>query len=298
MDHAWAVRLKVIQNIAEGLKALHSNGFTHGDLKLENVLIFRSTDGTLTAKLSDFSLSTLPTYPPEHPSSYYGTWPWIPIEVLTNGCISDLGKCDVWAFAFVLWRVAQYRQDDSVELLEFVPESPEYYGSHIQNTWDTSKARFINELSTSSTIDECHREGLAKLFEHCVDSEPEKRLCINNIIQEVKNLVVSGGGYEEHEQSPSGNQLSDGKNEKLDPSDSPASQPHTPNPDKLLGGQEWHAMKQTINMSKVGHASLFSVILEVGRSHGLAPSQRIPSIISMIFFMGFFYIHLNPSAFF
>lgn len=52
-------KLRLAGDIAVGVAALHKCGIVHSDLKPENVLVCRSNDGTLVAKLSDFGLSII-----------------------------------------------------------------------------------------------------------------------------------------------------------------------------------------------------------------------------------------------
>ncbi|KAM3135064.1 G2-specific serine/threonine protein kinase [Paramecium bursaria] len=50
--------LKIVQHILMGLKLLHDNRIIHGDINLDNILVF--SEGQLTYKLSDFDLSKCP----------------------------------------------------------------------------------------------------------------------------------------------------------------------------------------------------------------------------------------------
>jgi serine/threonine protein kinase len=49
-----ADRMRLARDVGEGLNALHESGIVHGDLKLENVLVFDRGDGAVVAKLADF----------------------------------------------------------------------------------------------------------------------------------------------------------------------------------------------------------------------------------------------------
>ncbi|KAK2808067.1 hypothetical protein FQN50_004985 [Emmonsiellopsis sp. PD_5] len=47
-------RMSLLRDVFEGIEALHDLDLVHGNLKPENVLVFRSSDAKLIAKLSDF----------------------------------------------------------------------------------------------------------------------------------------------------------------------------------------------------------------------------------------------------
>jgi len=51
------VKLSLLRDVFEAISMIHDLGVVHGDLKPDNVLIFRATDGKLTAKISDFGFS-------------------------------------------------------------------------------------------------------------------------------------------------------------------------------------------------------------------------------------------------
>lgn len=46
--------LAIASQVLNGMSNLHEAGFIHGDIKLENVLIYQQSDGTLEARISDF----------------------------------------------------------------------------------------------------------------------------------------------------------------------------------------------------------------------------------------------------
>ncbi|MCA9650912.1 MAG: protein kinase [Myxococcales bacterium] len=54
-DRSWA--LDVLQQVAEGLAALHQEGVVHRDLKPANVLLLVRSDGGLRVKITDFGIS-------------------------------------------------------------------------------------------------------------------------------------------------------------------------------------------------------------------------------------------------
>lgn len=48
------MKVSLLSDVADALSAVHSCGVVHGDIKPQNILIFRNQDGSITAKLSDF----------------------------------------------------------------------------------------------------------------------------------------------------------------------------------------------------------------------------------------------------
>jgi serine/threonine protein kinase len=58
-DVSWAMKLQLALNVVEALGALHQCGIIHGDLKAENVLVMRDSDGTFRAKLCDFGFAII-----------------------------------------------------------------------------------------------------------------------------------------------------------------------------------------------------------------------------------------------
>ena len=50
-------KINLCLDVALGIRALHANGFVHGDVKSENVLLFRRSSRGMIAKLSDFAFS-------------------------------------------------------------------------------------------------------------------------------------------------------------------------------------------------------------------------------------------------
>ncbi|KAI9666468.1 MAG: hypothetical protein M1821_004404 [Bathelium mastoideum] len=101
----------LLGDVALGIAALHRACIVHGDLKLENVLVFPSWDrpSGAVAKIADFghSLLLLGTENEHLTPRYDGTPLYNAPEVstqhihrLTN---SRLYKCDVWAFGLLVW---------------------------------------------------------------------------------------------------------------------------------------------------------------------------------------------------
>ena len=100
-------------DIGEGLGALHAEEFSHGDLKPENVLIFKQTNPKdvrhceWTAKLCDFGRTCTDPESEKKKVSYTGTRGWRAPEALLNDNLASGGlqRCDLYAYGLIVWSV-------------------------------------------------------------------------------------------------------------------------------------------------------------------------------------------------
>ncbi|GLI66130.1 hypothetical protein VaNZ11_009860 [Volvox africanus] len=113
-----SVLLRLALDIAYGMSYIHSMGICHGDLKLSNVLLARSSDASAlsranpndmlagwVAKVCDFGLSRVLTGGRTHVSTRpYGTPTHMAPELWTKGHMSQ--PADVYAFGITLWELA------------------------------------------------------------------------------------------------------------------------------------------------------------------------------------------------
>ncbi|KXH30172.1 serine/threonine protein kinase [Colletotrichum simmondsii] len=103
-------KARFMYDIASGLAKLHSCGIAHGDIKLENTLVFDGNKGQLIAKLSDFGHSILDLYDSEGPQGVYlGTPLMNAPEVRTRRHAlhhaQDFFKCDIFSFGLLIWEL-------------------------------------------------------------------------------------------------------------------------------------------------------------------------------------------------
>lgn len=111
-DKASEVLLKAhfMHDIASGLEALHKCGIVHGDVKLENTLVFGGSKRLFIAKLSDFGHSLVDLHTPEGSKQVYLGTPLLNAPEVRDrnnqvrGAHS-LYKCDIYSFGLLAWEL-------------------------------------------------------------------------------------------------------------------------------------------------------------------------------------------------
>lgn len=112
----WKVKSNLIIDVASGVKMLHNHGVAHCDLKLDNILVFRSERSDqvpfgceFQAKVCDFGFSVIVTDYEEGTkfAAKAGTEPWNAPELTfgTEISISDLPKADIYSLSLLCSRV-------------------------------------------------------------------------------------------------------------------------------------------------------------------------------------------------
>lgn len=123
VDYYELVRLLCI-DVGRALQSLHENNFTHGDLKPENVLVFKTASG-YTAKLCDFGCAVGHDQSglgagddgqddtnedniqkqKRRKTTYFGTPGWIPptneLEAIQG--FDELRRCDLYVYGLLVW---------------------------------------------------------------------------------------------------------------------------------------------------------------------------------------------------
>ncbi|KAF3930874.1 Tankyrase-2 [Dactylella cylindrospora] len=106
-----STKLKICADIARGLHSLHQCGIVHGDMKLENILVFPSQRGEfpVTVKISDFGHALLLSADESESLIYRGTRIYNAPEVRHQSekpiLRTNLEKCDIWSLGIMVWEI-------------------------------------------------------------------------------------------------------------------------------------------------------------------------------------------------
>jgi len=153
-------------DVVLGLASLHACNIAHGDIKLENVLVFRHPGRLVSAKLSDFSHSFSPSFTSCGTSAYFGTERCQPPEIGPSRdkkwTIRDLMRCDVWALGYLAVEMiagAQVPSDQGVDTLS--------YG--------------LDLITKAEDMDSSLKDIWRDFLQNCLKSDPEERGTVQDL---------------------------------------------------------------------------------------------------------------------
>jgi len=164
----WALRLKMLEEIARGINVLHSNKPTilHRDLKSGNILL----DEDRHCKLADFGFAVVKEDSVSSQSDLRaeGTLAWMAPE-LFNLKPKFSTKSDIYAFGMIMWEIAA-RQ---------IP----YCGANPA----VIKHCVMMEGQREEIPSDCP-EGYADLIQKCWDQVPANRPSIDSVIETLSHI--------------------------------------------------------------------------------------------------------------
>lgn len=197
------VKIDLVRQIGCGLSSLHSFKICHGDLKVQNVLVFEGQYGGYTAKLTDFGISVyaqrLGLYEQHEQQIHY---PWgTPLmnapEIRNQNFnaepinINAAIAAEVFSFGLLMWEVIRDGQsyfdpawidtDDASHLDIGAEEQIAFLSSLPQNGLLMRSEEF---LSTQDFKDGPHQQIL-QVFQASLQDEPLQRQQIFDIVREL-----------------------------------------------------------------------------------------------------------------
>jgi len=104
-DLSWEEKRLFCADIADGLDAVHSSMIVHGDVKLENVLVFTNpaAERRFTAKLSDFEHALLDDVVPRYGGTRIYNAPEVHRQDTDPIPVVELQLCDVFSFGLLVF---------------------------------------------------------------------------------------------------------------------------------------------------------------------------------------------------
>lgn len=148
--------LIIAQDIAHGLRFLHSANLIHGDLKAKNVLL----DSNFRAKLSDFGLSSK-----TREDVARGTPYWMAPELLSHES-TNTAKSDIYAFGILLYELYSRKN----------PYEGEEYEEVLRQVCDPA-------VSKRPPIPTLCPPNVANLMKECLEHDPNNRPTAKDVDQ-------------------------------------------------------------------------------------------------------------------
>jgi serine/threonine protein kinase len=182
--HSWAQKSALCENVSRGIRALHSCGIIHGDVKMENVLIFRTGSEEICAKIADFGSSII-GFGEGGTQSYYGTEDYNAPELrgAETGENEDaavvanmLWACDIYSYGFLVWETVKNG-------VQFFTEE------RVRSAMELKDFKAVREIAVQdcTSNEEIQNHGvisrLRQIVEHTLQPKPSERWTIDSIIQ-------------------------------------------------------------------------------------------------------------------
>ena len=173
-------RIRIVREVAIGVREMHKMGLAHLDIKLENVLLQKDEKGVLRAKVADFGLSSYEG----SVTGVRGTPGYYAPEMLDEESTIN-GSSDVFSLGMMLHEVMTGGQPVIVGKSGGFPSNQEYKESLLSNKkYSVDSNLFRNGLIGWADTS----EGLARLVGYSICSDPKERVSIDLFINELDEL--------------------------------------------------------------------------------------------------------------
>ena len=168
---------------------MHTNDWSHRDIKADNILVFGPSDYRLT----DFGLSASISRP--HDSGRVGSWPNLPPEFWL-GQKMDTSR-DLFALGTVLYNTVgemNFWSDRAIQNLQKHAKARDAYGvmqeiaEQFQFLWNFIDKRLFHEEVGVSDATPCEKAKIKLLFRRCLARLPNKRGTAQSILDELDEL--------------------------------------------------------------------------------------------------------------
>jgi serine/threonine protein kinase len=195
---SWSIKLRLLSDVAAGIDVLHRCKLIHGDVKMQNVLLFQTQSSDIpTAKVSDFGHTILWSSTMAYQPLYGGTPLFNAPEVFRQDLeaipIEVMPKCDVYSYGLLAWGVAK---DGHVYFERWWLESPDQneidFLESIPPDWLVNES--LGFLAQQVDIDPHSRNAFEAIFAGSLnyDASARKQMVTLQFALNVAMLVSSG----------------------------------------------------------------------------------------------------------
>jgi serine/threonine protein kinase len=160
--------LNICLDAGNGLSIIHKEGIVHGDMKPDNILMFRF-NGRWITKLCDFGLATSEEERDQDTFEYRGTPGWRPPESSQRLASRSLQLCDVFAYGLVVQSV--FKCDWRAPLLDPEVDTPPVHNVKEEHIY----RRFASEIRKMPHIPNLEINRVLLVLRGCLHTEPSLR---------------------------------------------------------------------------------------------------------------------------
>lgn len=164
----FRIKQKLCYDVGRGLSIVHACGIVHGDLKHENVLIFRNQydyvpDQPYTAKLADFGGAVMDTTLADHYILPMGTVPFEAPESSQSLTAEGIKKTDVYSFGLLIWRCFVDCADLLVHMRVRTADGPaQLTDAELERVRALKASDQLNDLASESVMNYVNSYALAQ----------------------------------------------------------------------------------------------------------------------------------------
>lgn len=172
-------RFKIVDNILEGLQGLHENGFIHFDIKPDNILLKKNSDGDFEGYITDFDLVQK-----KGEITHYGGTPGFKAPELTSH-LTDKAKIDQSIDIFSMGISCLLIFNNKIDVNSEFCDSQEYFVTELSSG---EQLKFLSNLPFEKEMPTECWTAICKVLIRMIDPIPENRISAKEAREEFKNI--------------------------------------------------------------------------------------------------------------
>ncbi|KAL8920333.1 MAG: hypothetical protein Q9208_006304 [Pyrenodesmia sp. 3 TL-2023] len=203
-ERSWNDMSRLVGDVASGLTVLHDCRIVHGDVKLENVLMFSEEGSGFVAKLSDFGfcgVEIMGEY------QYQGTRllnaPEVRHSEFLHAVHTSLAfmKCDVYSFGLLAWETfnngRRFFSSHNIGILEDDHDQAEIFLSTLEGT-DSSLASYAEGFVRNLESCPDTKEALMEIITSALDRNPSSRPQMGQVFSTAQRMASASDVPDTH----------------------------------------------------------------------------------------------------